>query len=332
MTTNVTAVDQWVAQQTVTNGDAADASTMLTVLQTSADRTEYLYQRQQQLADLTALKAVASPVDGMVRLVEGYGPYRYRTALGATAEASPMIVAPTVSPGSGKWQHMMSSIQGLASGFGALDDRAQPVINGSDPALDFPSFAAARSFERFVSSHHIMGITNGPISRTPSPNMNAVPSGGTHALLIPGFGLTIPYDASGNVTQVGHAYCIDAFLRDGCTLDSIDVLVNPFSQARAGLPAVMPCAGVFRRSYFDYPAQTALNSGTWVDDATALGTYNSDTVHTFNVPCDQNNVVDLSLYTYSVLVFAEASTNAKPNTEYPGIGLNMSNIDRMRMY
>lgn len=126
MAQNITESESWDTPLTIfSDGDALNGANFLTHLQKIANRLKYIGARLgitgspaplvKQYTDIAALKAVnpgtAGYTTGDVVWVDGaqfYGPYRYDSA-SATAEALPLIVAPTT--GSGRWFHALYDLR-----------------------------------------------------------------------------------------------------------------------------------------------------------------------------------------------------------------------------
>lgn len=98
--------------------DVRNAAAVRSYLQTLANRTRFLFDRLTALADIAALKAIATPADGLVRHVKARGLYVF-DASSAAAEALPFIVQP--NSGSGRWIHALQGIAAQANGLATLD-------------------------------------------------------------------------------------------------------------------------------------------------------------------------------------------------------------------
>lgn len=102
--------------------DIRNAASVQTALQAQTNRTRFVFDRTTPLADIAALKAIASPADGLVRLVEQFGFYIFDSSSGL-AESLPWVVQPTT--GTGRWLHSLFSIEGNANGLANLDGSAR---------------------------------------------------------------------------------------------------------------------------------------------------------------------------------------------------------------
>lgn len=126
MPTNLTDSSSFDTVTGPVGADIRNAASVRSALQTVANRTRFLFDRTDALADFAALKAI-SPADGLVRLVKSKGFYVFDVASVAT-EFLPFVVAPTA--GAGRW---------LKADYSAFE---QLVVQG---ASDFPVFETARS-------------------------------------------------------------------------------------------------------------------------------------------------------------------------------------------
>lgn len=129
MPQNLTDASSWDTATAPVGGDVRNAASVATALQAAANRARFVYDRATPLADVAALKAIASPADGLVRLVELLGFYVFDAA-SAAAESLPWLVQPTV--GTGRWVHSLYGVLGVANSLATLDGSSkvvQPVPN-----------------------------------------------------------------------------------------------------------------------------------------------------------------------------------------------------------
>lgn len=105
--------------------DIRNAASVQSALQAQTNRSRFVFDRTTALADIAALKAIASPADGLVRLVRRFGFYVFDTS-SAAAEALPFIVQPTT--GTGRWIHELIDVEGNANGLANLDGTARVPI------------------------------------------------------------------------------------------------------------------------------------------------------------------------------------------------------------
>jgi hypothetical protein len=122
MPTNLTDASSFDVVIAPVGTDIRNAASVRNALQTVANRTKFLYDRHDVLADIATLKAIASPADKLVRFVKGYGVYSFDTG-SAAAESLPWVVQPTV--GTGRWIHQsklaIGDLIGAANGIATLD-------------------------------------------------------------------------------------------------------------------------------------------------------------------------------------------------------------------
>lgn len=124
MPTNLTAASSFDTATGPVGGDIRNAASVRSALQAQTNRSQFVYDASAvSLADIAALKAIASPADGLVRMVDLVGSYVFH-ASSVEAESLPWIVQPTT--GSGRWKHVLSSIVGAQNG---LAKHADPVAD-----------------------------------------------------------------------------------------------------------------------------------------------------------------------------------------------------------
>lgn len=102
--------------------DIRNAASVQSALQAQTNRSKFVFDRTAALADIAALKAIASPADGLVRLVERFGFYVFDSSSGL-AESLPWVVQPTT--GTGRWLHSLYDVEGSANGLANLDGSAK---------------------------------------------------------------------------------------------------------------------------------------------------------------------------------------------------------------
>lgn len=151
MPLSITDASSFDAMTAPTGTDIRNAASVLASLQQIANRTRFLLDRASPVATIAALKAIASPADGLVRLVKGYGFYVFDGA-SAVAETLPSVVQPTV--GTGRWLSVFKSsfndelalLKGLASGLASLDGSAKV------PVAQIPLALLSAQFVDFIPS------------------------------------------------------------------------------------------------------------------------------------------------------------------------------------
>lgn len=125
MPTTLTETSSFDAATAPIGTDVRNAASMQTALQAQTNRSRFVFDRTTALADIAALKAIASPADGLVRIVRRFGFYVFDTS-SAAAEALPFIVQPTT--GTGRWIHELIDIEGNANGLATLNGSSQVPI------------------------------------------------------------------------------------------------------------------------------------------------------------------------------------------------------------
>jgi hypothetical protein len=254
--------------------DARNAASINTPLQAIADG---LASFSAPLASLAALAALAAPADGNVRHVLGNGLYVFKTS--ATAGLSPFRVAASdATPGgwvaSNPYQTTLTRFLGM-SNFGVpwiTNTSISPVLSVVGPKVPATS-AQVFSYDQAI---------------------------------------TFQVVDTGSAIARGLIFGISDLLIDGATIASCTLsLWGAFSgPSHASLPALMPKFGILRIS--SAGAGVALLStggGLVTDTAASVGVYESQ--HDVVFTPDQNNIVDKSQYSYSLIVFNEGHTNAQ---------------------
>ncbi len=270
--------------------DQRTAASVNQVFQPLGDGVEFDSLRLDQLASLTALKAILVPTNGLVRNVVGYGIYVFLTA--ATYGQEPYFCAATdLTPGRWVSEHAYSRVSS-ATGSGASPPSVYRTVNAGRP---LPGASA------------VVTITSNPALSTVIPS----------AALLVGRGflqfLTVVTGSGASGTHV--VYDITDALIDKCTLFSVDVTITP-NAAHVGLPQLMPTGYIMRTHALTGVAANLRSGGPFVDTS-LLAAYN--VLHEIGGPCDQNNLIDLSLYNYSLVFTNEGGTNSLANMMINGI-------------
>lgn len=310
MPTTLTDVSSFDAVTAPVGTDIRNAASVRAALQTVANRTRFLFDGSVPLADIAALKAIASPADALVRLVDGKGFYVFDGASSAL-ESLPFIVTPTV--GSGRWIRS--------------DGSGQPMIPGSS---GFPTFVTARTRTVSVPAGEAVGF-EGPISsgsETPSGQFAAYDA--SHAVSRRGGELQVLFVNAGSAAHYAHFVPLSRYVHDGATLTAATLYAAP-NPTHSALPAVMPKFGLGRSTKNVGSSEAALLStgGGLVTDASAtFGAYNA--AHSIVFTPDQNNVIDRSLYHYFAVIYDEGHTNALTNGSWLSIDLTFGSIADMR--
>ncbi len=112
---------------------------------------------------------------------------------------------------------------------------------------------------------------------------------------------------AGSTNAWGYKFGIDQYLVDGATLNTCVMRHQASAMYGGSLPAVMPKFGIARYDADDVVVGL-LAAGLVADpsvDTTAF-----KLLHSVTFTADQNNVIDKSLYSYALIFWTEASTNA----------------------
>ena len=117
MPTNLTEASSFDSVAAPAGDDIRNAASVQAPLQALTNRDKFVADRLTPLADTAALKAIANPADGLVRLVEQLGLYVFDGA-SVAAEALPFIVQPTT--GTGRWLHALYALLGANPGLAAI--------------------------------------------------------------------------------------------------------------------------------------------------------------------------------------------------------------------
>lgn len=304
-----------------TNIDAADVNIPF---QAIADGVVYATERGASrldtLADLTALAAVTTPTDGLIRSVVDYGLYRFESSSILVANAATVIAATDATPG--KWHWAGLNLSGAANGIAALNASSQLLV----PVGGFPTFSSATSRVRSVALDNFKH-TAGLATRAKTAQFgNANVEANGDVVLVSG-GLKFA-NAPGAATSIGVQICLDDYLHNGATLSSI-VLQVQGAAAHAGLPGTQLSAGIFRKAKFSSGLTSLRSAGDFATDAQAsTGAYQAS--HTLSLSPDQNNVIDTTAYSYHLQLWDEFGANALIGATVHGIELTNNLIADMR--
>ncbi len=226
------------------------------------------------VANLAALAAIEDPTDGMVRNVVGQGIYVFKTS--ATTGLYPFRV-PADDLTAGGW------VAGTAHQEAAL----VRMVSMLDCAGIFGATTAATiagaSFEA-----DIIEFGGGDAKK-----------GNAYVQLI-----TVNTGASLASAAV---FPLNNYLIDGCTLGQVRVRVIG-ATGHSALPTLMPAFCVMRTDGVANQSSLISGGGTVVDTAADVTAY--QTSHWITGSCNQNNVIDKSLYSYYLAVQGEGNTNA----------------------
>lgn len=238
--------------------------------------------RLNSLADLTALAAILTPTDGLVRHVLGQGVYVFKTS--ATTGLSPFWVAATdATPGG--WVSSTAHQLTLTR-----------VVNASH--LPVP-LVGAQGLANLTAASQPANLWPPASSTTTSDVVSTSASGVSVGLQL---GMAVNTAAA-----LAHPYrfAIDQYLVDGATLNSVTLKLT----GHGILPNSMPKIGITRVDVSGASTQLLSTGNGVTPDTSATGAAYA-AKHDIVFTPDQNNVVDKATYSYAFWCFDEAGANA----------------------
>lgn len=285
-------------------GDIRNAASVRAALQTLANRTRFLFDRHAALADIAALKAIASPADGLVRLVKSKGIYVFDSA-SVAAEVQPFIVAPNA--GGGRWIHSLELTRGVANGLAKLNASQHLIVQG---ASGHPTFETARTLTRFQPPVPMGPFRTGWTAIDPTSLVSGVAGPGTTAA----------------------QYFLLTELHDGATLTQVQALFV-VDGGHAGVPAVLPSFSTYRDLInVGAEASVEMASGGDVSYPTpgSVAAYEAAGIKGWAQTINNQNVIDRSQGLYYVALTDENGANALAGNRFLGFKLTMTTISDMR--
>lgn len=291
-----------------------------------ANRTRFLFDRSTAIAGgVTALKAIAAPTDGLVRLISQVGFFVFDSS-SVDAEDLPWVATPDdATPG--RWLHIDSGL--VNDVLAALLPSGQLKINDGG----FPTFVTSRTLVRCapIDATLISTAVGNPAAIAPGNEdfvQFAIDNGLRFFRDVAGGGVFSNIINTASSAHWGFCMCLDAFLHDGASLAEARLNIKP-AGAHGGLPAVMPGLGILRYEKATGTVATLKASGNFTSDPSAsLAAY--ETEHAISVVPDQNNIIERSLYTYVAVIFDEGFTNAKGGMTFRSLELHFNGIADMR--
>lgn len=274
MPTNLTDVDSFDTATGPTGADIRNAADVRSHLQKLANRTRYLFNRINPLADTAALKAINTTgmSTGVSRFVTGQGDFTFDSTSLLT-ENIPFVITPTTGPG--RWiaatAHRTTKTLRIFPGQHCVATHIFP--NSADTAFVFTAD----------------GTLSGGTNKHPTSDQAGRAFASKFGALV-----AVVDNASRRVYQ------IDLPVPDGATITSIVARLTP-SGAAIALPSQMPFLGAVRMAGTGTPmAAHMLAAGLVFDSSPNVGAYNIE--HTITYTPDQNNVVDLGTYRYGLFL------------------------------
>jgi hypothetical protein len=274
MPTNLSDVDSFPTATGPAGTDIRNAASVRDALQPLANRTRYLFNRSNPLADLTALKAVSTSgmAAGTTRFVTGHGAFTFDDT-SALAESLPWVARPTDRPASnGRWiaasAHLTTRTVRIWLG---------DAITGQ--LLDIETTADVNTNNASTNV-----LLNGGVGWPYSPINDG--------FLRRNLG-TLDIKAKPGVSNYQHYLFIPLDLPDGATVTSIAVRIRPAAVTTS--PYAMPFVAVLKLvnngTNRALPLLSTTN-GCAVDVYTSAVAFNAE--HSITFTPDQNSVVDKS--------------------------------------
>lgn len=294
-TSGGTAVNQCLTPQFTlpSNGDAFVADAWNVPIQAIADRTQYLSLQTSSIPDLTTLKAINTTgmTNNTVRHVKAHGFYTYDSASAAT-ENLPWVVAPTT--GSGRW---------------ISDTAHQTTLTRVVPCA-----AALRGMPTAANAPSLTS------SWRPLPQASSV--------VIAYAGSLVMQVSSTHATNAwGLFFQMDEYMIDGAVLSSVTLRYEPGNVGAD--PAVFPQMAVGRDSRGGSTGSIdQMHSGGFQIDSG--GTYEFGTVRNFVYTPNQANTIQLSTYSYFIVVYDEHGANASTGNNFIQFSLAFTSIPDAR--
>jgi hypothetical protein len=285
-----------VALGTITvpaDGDNRNAAVFNVPMQAIADGVAFEAARVTAIADLTALAAVTTPANGLVKHVIGFGWYVFQTS--ATTGISPYrVAAADATPG------------GWTSG-----TAHETTLTRYVPANRIAGIASAAQVPALVGPY--VGLTSGSQFQLGAGSMQVGPLSSSTTLA---WGVVLP---------------IDGWLVNGATLASIVATFTPsFTQAQPS-PGQAVQFGVMASPRGGYSVGThiplsLLSAGFVLDSGAKV----AGTNRTLTLTTDQNNVIDLATYSYAISLWDEHGTGAASGNTFHTFAISLTGIANAR--
>jgi hypothetical protein len=183
-----------------------------------------------------------------------------------------------------------------------------------------------------VPCSHVIGISTdgaGTVQQvTPTLQTSAGPPSAAHILVgSQGFYPIVVY--TGATDNYGFEIPLDAFLIHGATLSTATLYLRPIS-GHGGLPTRQPKFGIVRKSVAGYntAAESLLTTSYAQLAAGSVVAYEADSTIVYTP--DQNNVIDRTLYSYTLVLYDEGGTNALAGNRYAQVRLAFGAIPDAR--
>ncbi len=280
------------------DGENRNVASVTLMTRTLADGIRHIQNQTEILANLNVLAAITTPANGILRFVDAFGWYVFRTT--ATTGLSPFRVAATDAT-TGGW--VSATAHETSKNVWVPAEHVRYIATESPfsaPAKIVPSISAFMLpiAQADLLIYGVDGTGNGV-------GFLAASTDATKA-----YGLLLP---------------IDPFMIPGATLATVTLRYKP-GVAHGTAPDHFPAMAVIRRDEASTGPQALLStgSGILVDSG---GTFISERSLVYTT--DQNNVVDPT-YGYTVQIWSEHGTNASTDTGFHGVILGFTNIPDAR--
>jgi hypothetical protein len=296
MPSNLTDVDSFDPVSGPVGSDIRNAASVRSALQTAANRTRYLYNRAEPLADFAALKAINTTgfANGTTRFVTKQGPYSLDTGSSAT-ELQPYVVQPTTGPG--RW-------------IAAAPHRTSRVLR------IFPGNNVAGVHADWGTTGSVLLMNYSLLTQDPHAHYKAA------------FGALVCTSRSGTAAN-RKVHFIPLDLPDGVTITTIATYLKPTQVSL--LPGTMPFVSAIRLDGVSHDGANSplgvggvylYSGGHVVDSSGTIGAYNAS--HAITITPDQNNIVDRSQYTYQLAIAGANGTGSIDNDHWTHIDVTVS--------
>ena len=286
------------------DGDPAAAASVNAPIQAIADGVTYLNPvaaYMLPLADLTALAAITTPADGRVCHVLSFGTFVFKTS--ATSGFSPFRVA-AADATVGGWVSSTNHQTSLTRYLTLNKDVRISALSGAITAI--------------LAS---VGLQNNVDYANPTVAQAGMSDRGFYSNIVYGAG----------AGSYAWSVPLDAALVDGSTLSSATLHFRPVG-GHAAVPTVQPWFGILRNVRTSYnPVSEKMKSGTTGYTqlaAASVAAYQVDQAMVFTP--DQNNVIDLSTYSYLLVIGDEGAGNMLAGCRFAQVGLSMTGIPDAR--
>jgi len=276
------------------DGELRSVATVTAMTRTLADAIAFNDLTLAPLASIAALAAIVAPIDGQLRFVRGQGAYVFDSA--AAFVLSPWTV----------------------------------LANDATPGAWVAADAHETARTTYVPCNQIHGISDGAQSEYNLANGDTVPVSSTSVGFGSGGGFLNKLFSTHATNTYGYAISLDRHLIHGATLSTATLRMG--IGGMAGAPTVRSKVSIIRheRNFGWLGAVDWLYSvgNSFQYDVSAFTTYQP---RNLVFTPDQNNVIDLALYSYTAMIGDMNGTNVVASmVAYHSIALAMTSIPDAR--